>query len=81
MSLDDIIDRVKWEILRAQALYPRFQSYHQAYAVILEELDELWQEIKQKDKNDVHIVTEAIHVAAMAIRFLYDLEEGSVRFE
>jgi hypothetical protein len=50
-------------------------SIHEGYAVILEELDELWDEIKASGPgrpNKKRIRQEAVQVAAMAYRFLVD---------
>ena len=50
-----------------------FHSPHEGYAVIKEELDELWDEIKS-GRNDRGILqSEVRQVAAMALRFLVDL--------
>jgi len=48
------------------------KSNHEGYAVILEELDELWDEIKKQHPNNELIRKEAIQVAAMAVRFILD---------
>lgn len=57
------------ELRRAQVRYPGpFHSDHEGYAVILEELDEAWDEIKRNDK--VLAREEMIQVGAMAARFL-----------
>ena len=45
-----------------------YRSYHEAYAVILEEVDELWDELKKKDKDILAVYSEAIQVAATAYR-------------
>lgn len=51
------------------------ESCHAGYAFILEELDELWDEIK-KDQGATHRgASEAVQVAACAIRYLMDLCE------
>src|SRR5713226_4865417 len=34
------------ELARARSLFPRFNGPHEGYAVLLEELDELWVEVK-----------------------------------
>lgn len=65
-----IID-VRLEIDRAMRKFPAFKSRHEGYAVILEELDELWQEIKHGSPERAR--EEATQVAAMALRFLVDL--------
>ena len=36
------------EWFRAEALYPNFHSMHEAYAVLLEELDEFWEQVRLK---------------------------------
>jgi hypothetical protein len=59
------------EVMRAIAKHPSsvpFACPHQAYAVLLEEVDELWDDIKANRKPES--VQEAIQVAAMAIRFV-----------
>lgn len=66
---------IKKEFNRAKDLYPAFHSNHEAYAVIKEEIDELWDEIKRsKDvrAND-KIRKELIQVGAMVLRYLNDL--------
>jgi hypothetical protein len=50
-----------------------FNSVHEGYAVILEELDELWGECKEKVPLNEVLRNEAIHVAAMALRFVAEL--------
>ena len=60
------------ELNHAFDKFDKFNTPHEGYAVILEELDELWEAIKQnKPTNELTI--EAYHIAAMAIRFLHDL--------
>lgn len=63
------------EVLRAQAKYPPFNSAHEGYAVLLEEVDELWQEVKRKqgERDPTALLTEATQVAAMAARFAIEI--------
>ena len=69
----DAVDEAIKELLRATAKFGPFNSPHEGYAVILEELDELWDEIKSKDGfASGRLQKEAVQVAAMALRFLYD---------
>lgn len=49
-------------------------SYHEGYAVIKEEVDELWEEIKKKEHDTDNIRKEAIQVGAMVLRFLNELK-------
>ena len=67
-----LADVVMQELDRATKRFGAFNSYHEGYAVIKEEVDELWDEIKGTQDNQ-RMREEAIQIAAMAIRFLYDL--------
>jgi len=49
----------------------KFNSSHEGWAVIREEVDELWEAVKGNDPAGMK--SEAIQVAAMALRFLYDI--------
>jgi hypothetical protein len=71
LSALDAMDEAK----RAVEKWPPFHSVHEGYAVILEELDELWEEAKHKNPSKERLREEAIHVAAMAIRFAAELGE------
>jgi len=76
MVLNTALDMVRTEVERATRLYPALNSGHEGYAVIREELDELWDEVK-KSKTSVPqsnaACVEALQVAAMAVRFALDL--------
>lgn len=61
------------ELERAQRLFGPYVSPHEGYAVILEELDELWIEVKKGDR--VAAWTEAVQVAAVALRFHVDIAD------
>lgn len=77
-----VIEQVTADILdewykATTKLFPKFNSGHEGYAVILEELDELWLEV-QANKGDprernAKMYKEAKQVAAMAIRFMIDV--------
>lgn len=73
MSLGYISDEVVAEVDRACGKFPAFHSAHEGYAVILEELDELWMECKSNPPDVAQMREEAIQVAAMAMRFVLDL--------
>lgn len=71
-----VLSLVETELQRAKRRFPApFHSLHEAYGVLLEEVEELWAEIKkqenQRDKDTLR--REAIDVAAMAIRLIQDL--------
>lgn len=65
-----IAKQVMREFDKATMLYPTQASMHEGYAVLLEELDEVWHEVK--NNNSSKAVDEMIQVAAMAIRFIHD---------
>ncbi|AKV03163.1 hypothetical protein AKJ09_09826 [Labilithrix luteola] len=63
------------ELDRARAKFPRPQvSAHEGFAVLDEERDELWDEVKGNHPDrKARMRAEAIQVAAMAIRFIEDV--------
>ena len=63
------------EYRRATKKFGSFASTHEGYAVILEELDELWDEIKKNSSKEV-MRKEAVQVAAMGLRFMLDCCTG-----
>jgi len=61
------------ELTRAQSLFPAFHSAHEGYAVLLEEVEELWFEVRHNNPPGAR--QEAIQVAAMALRFIMDVTD------
>jgi hypothetical protein len=59
------------EVERATSMWPKFNSAHEGFAVLAEEVDELkshvWTNQKKRDLSAMK--KEAIQVAAMALRF------------
>lgn len=66
-------EQILKEYKRATGLFGKFNNSHEGYAVILEEMDELWEAIKNKDCTIDEQRKEAIQVGAMALRFLNDV--------
>lgn len=66
------------EVMRARAKFKPFNSAHEGYAVLMEEVDELWDEVKHKrpERNVPRLREEAIQVGAMAVRFMTDVAKG-----
>ena len=65
---------IEEELARARTAYPRINSLHEGYAVILEEVRELETEIFKKPfRRDLeHVLTELVQIAAMCIRTAED---------
>lgn len=63
------------ETLYAMGKYPSMASWHEGYAILKEEVDELWEEIKKRPgvSDPDKLRQEATQVAAMALRLLVDL--------
>lgn len=64
-----VTDAVVEEVKKARAKFPAMNSPHEGYAVLLEEVDELWDEVKDRNFDPEKAKKEAIQVAAMAIAF------------
>ncbi len=75
MKPDEAFKQIETEFLRASDLYPDLHSNHEAYAVIKEELDELWDEIKRSKETtgNKQIKHELIQIGAMVVRYLDNL--------
>jgi hypothetical protein len=74
-NIDRTLNQVKSEYISASEKYPEFHSTHEGYAVIAEEIDELWDLVRANkgiNGND-EFKKECIQIAAMAIRFINDL--------
>ena len=73
MFIYTAIQLAEEELHNATKKYGPFKSHHEGYAIILEELDELWDEVKKKHPDKEILKAEAKQVAAMALRFMIDL--------
>ena len=67
-----LLSEIGDEYERACKKFSKFNSRHEGYAVILEELDEAWDSIKTNQLNAI-LELEIIQVGAMCLRFLMDL--------
>lgn len=67
-KMDLVLKDVLAEYISAHQKFTAYASLHEGYAVILEELDELWAEIKKrsKDRSSTRLYEEAIQVASTA---------------
>jgi hypothetical protein len=75
MTPENALHEIIQEYGRAAATHGSFPTQHHGYAAILEELDELWDEIKKRAelRSRDDLVKEARQVGAMALRFMVDL--------
>jgi NTP pyrophosphatase (non-canonical NTP hydrolase) len=81
-DLGDMTAQVYREASQAMDNWPPFNSAHEGYGVLAEELDELWDHVKtnQKKRDIEKMRKEAIQVAAMALRFAVEIcNEGRGR--
>ena len=70
MEKTEIFKRVEKELEDANSVHPQFNSLHEGYAVILEEVDELWDEVKKRHPDKIKVRDEAIQISAMACKLL-----------
>jgi hypothetical protein len=64
MKSEDSLKAIDKEFIRASSLYDNFHSNHEGYAVIKEEVDELWDEIKKskETRGNKQIKSELIQI-------------------
>lgn len=75
LEVIDLQGEIFREFDKASSKFPAFASEHEGYAILKEEVDELWDAVKLNQKNPERLTLcrkECIQVAAMALRFLYD---------
>lgn len=83
-----VLDEVAGELCKAKETHAPMNGHHEGYAVILEELDELWEvckrnthkfgseaavRVEQRKFKREAMRKEALQVAAMAVRFIEDV--------
>lgn len=71
-----LLQKIELELRRARRRFPaNMHSFHEGYAIILEEVEELWAEIKadEEHRDKSKIMKEGIHSIAMIVRMLQDL--------
>ncbi len=62
------------ELEGARAKFPAMVSPHEGFAILKEEVDELWDEVKGNHPDRLERMrAEAVQVAAMAIRFIEEV--------
>ncbi|SDG47981.1 hypothetical protein [Desulfosporosinus hippei] len=72
----NVVSDVCEELQKAMKVNQLFSSPHHGYAIILEELDELWDEVKKREPDMKNMRAEAVQVAAMAVKFIFSMENN-----
>lgn len=70
-----VLGAVRGEVTRARQKFPPFRSPHEGYALLLEEVDELWEVVREQYDNPgrkERMRKEAMQVAAMAVCFMVE---------
>lgn len=79
MPLDvlSVLVDVETELNAARRANAPMNSAHEGWAVIKEELDELWDEVRKKrsQRSRLAMRQECIQIAAMAVRLILDVVE------
>jgi hypothetical protein len=73
---ENIYLQIQAEVARAARHGEHFASLHEAYAVMLEEVDEVWDIARQKrrDRDELELRKELIQIAAMVVKALASIE-------
>lgn len=75
---DRIAEGMIAECKRARSIYPPFHNAHEGYAVLLEEVEELWEAVRLKQSDperEKRILEETNQIGAMAIRIMIDCRD------
>lgn len=73
---DGVLAEVRAEVERAINKHRPMGSAHEGWAILKEETDELWDEVKADRGYTSDAMKEAIQVAAMGIRYVVDLRNN-----
>lgn len=74
LMADRLSEYVKNELHKAIAKHKGMNSPHEAYAVLLEEMDEFWDEVKKQTHSKSLMYKELLQISAMAQRAIIDLD-------
>lgn len=72
-EIRNITEDMLGEYIAARNKFPAMHSYHEGSAIIKEEFDELWDEIKKKYSDAHQMREELIQIGAMCIAFINEL--------
>ena len=75
MTQAEVLGEIAREYDKARRRHAPMNSGHEGYAVIKEELDELWEEIRKDNGSSKEARSEAIQIAAMAFAYVIEVCE------
>lgn len=69
------------ELLRAREWFGPMASAHEGYAILAEEMDELWDIVKQKqtERDYAALRKECVQLGAMVLAFLIEVVDADNR--
>ena len=69
--LQDLV--TEWDT--AESLWPPINSHHEGYAILLEEVEEYWEIVRQKEsqRDPQAMYKELVQIAAVAWRIIHNL--------
>lgn len=71
--IDEVLSLVKEELLKAYAKHRGYPSGHYMWAVLAEELEEIWEHVRADTWMTPEARKEAIQLAAMGVRYVLDV--------
>ena len=87
------IEKVSIEIQQAREKYGYFNSVHEVYGVLIEEVEEFFSEVKQKTVNvnaqkqayekegkKKRMIAELTQIAAVSLRAIDELNHGNIKW-
>jgi glutamyl-tRNA reductase len=82
-GVDVFAESVRAELIFARSKYRPMASAHEGWAIIREEIDELWDEVKKKpsERDTIAMYEELVQIAAMAQRMAEDICEAGKAVE
>ncbi len=80
-AADVAAEAILAEYRKARKKHAPMHSGHEGYAVIREELDELWDEVKQQSPDPSRLMNEAMQVGAMALAFMVEVAAAQPKEE
>lgn len=68
--IEQFVADTEAELARALLRHGTFHSLHEAYAVLLEEVDELWDHVREKEHERKHaeVYKELVQISAVAAK-------------